>query len=57
MYTCLGEMVLYVHMPRRDDSIRTHAHQKVSFQAFTAVSGSSSAEEGWTDTNACWETL
>ena len=57
MYTCLGEMVLYVHMPRRDDSIRSHAHQKVSFQAFMAVPGSSYAEEGWTDTNAGWDTL
>ena len=31
--------------------------QKASFQAFTAVSGSLSAEEGCTDTNAYWEAL
>ena len=31
--------------------------QEASLLAFTAVSGSSSAEEGWTDNNAYWETL
>ena len=36
---------------------RRQLRQKVSLQAFTAVSGSSFAKECWTDTNACWETL
>ena len=31
--------------------------KKHLFQAYTAVSGSSSAEEGCTDTNAYWEAL
>ena len=31
---------------------RMQLSQEASLQAFTAVSGSSFAEEGWTDTNA-----
>ena len=31
--------------------------KKRRFRAFTAVSGRSSADEGWTDTNAYWKIL
>ena len=40
-----------------NDLYMRNSIKKRLFQAFTAVSGSTSAEEDWTDTIAYWETL